>query len=217
MENTNSKALQKILKLLALGENNPSEHEAQAAILKAHALMADHGIDAVSASDHERSYSTERCEHKGGRKFRRNLASIIAPNFRCRSYLSCGQVIFFGRTNDVKIAKEIFEFAYAFAYRESNRLYAEYRKNGKDARGIINSYAIGFTRGLKEKLDAQSTALMIITPQDVHGKYDDLKKELGLRSSTCRLTTSRTNSAVYEQGLADGRVVINGRRLECAS
>ena len=214
---TNSAVIDKIKKLLSLGENNPNENEAQAAILKAHELMAKHGIDAVNISDQDISYSTESCQHKGDRKFRRNLASIIAPNFRCHYYLSGGIVTFFGRTNDARIAKEVFEYAYAFAYKESNRLYAEYRKRGLNAHGIVNSYAIGFVRGLMEKLGAQSTALMVITPPDVHSEYEDVKKKLGLRTSRSRLATSRGNRLVYDRGLADGRAVMNGRRMEPAS
>jgi len=217
MENTDSKIIDKIQKLLALGANNPSENEAQAAILKAHELMAEYGIDSVIIGEQDISYSTESCEHKGNRKFRRNLANIIATNFRCHNYTSNGNVTLFGRTDDVKIAKEVFEYAYAFAYKESSRLYAEYRKSGKDARGIVNSYALGFIRGLKEKLDAQSTALMIITPPDVDDEYDKVKKELGLRTTSFTLSTSRANGAVYNRGLADGRSVMNGRRLEAAS
>jgi len=216
MDNTDTKTIDKIKKLLALGERNPNENEAQAAILKAHQMMADHGISAVNTED-DISYSTERCEHKGDRKFRRNLAAIIAPNFRCHNYLSAGQVVFFGRSNDAKIAKEAFEYAYAYAYRESNRLYAEYRKRGLNAHGIVNSYALGFICGLKEKLDAQSTALMVITPPDVHSEYDELGKRLGFRTSRFSLTASRVNNAAFGQGLADGRTVMNGRRLESAS
>ena len=49
---------------------------------------------------------------------------MIAPNFRCKNYFSDEQVVFFGRSGDAKIAKEGFEYAYNFAHRESNRLYA---------------------------------------------------------------------------------------------
>jgi hypothetical protein len=216
MDVTNVKIIDKIKKLLALGDHNPNENEAQAAILKAHALMAAHGISAVS-TDEDISYSTEKCEHKGDRKFRRNLAAIIAPNFRCHNYLSGGRVTFFGRSNDAKIAKEAFEYAYAYAYRESNRLYAEYRRSGQDARGIVNSYAIGFVHGLKEKLDAQSVALMVITPPDVEDEYKALSKKIGMRMRRSNLSTSRTNRAVYNRGLADGRTVMNGRKLESAA
>ena len=215
MENTDSKIIDRIQKLLALGSNNPNENEAQAAILKAHEIMAEYGIDAIDAGA-DISYATETCEHKGDRKFRKNLANIIASNFRCHNYNYNGKVTIFGRKNDARIAKEAFEYAYSFAYKESNGLYAEYRGRGLNARGIVNSYALGFIRGLKEKLDAQSTALMIITPPDVNDEYAKKHKELGLRTKTITLSTSKANRFVYDRGLADGRTVMNGRRLESA-
>jgi hypothetical protein len=213
MENSDSKIVDKILKLLALGKNNPNESEAQAAILKAHELMAEFGIDAIAADDEKITYSTEKCEHKGDRKFRRNLAYIIASNFRCQNYLYNGQVTLFGRTSDVSIAKEVFEYAYSFAYKESNRLYADCRRGGLNAKGVVNSYALGFLSGLKEKLDAQSTALMVIMPPDVIDEYESVKKELGLRNTTFRLSASRTDIVAYNRGVTDGRTVMNGRRL----
>jgi hypothetical protein len=216
MKNKDSKIMEKILKLLALGESNPNENEAQSAILKAHELMAEHGIDSLSPGEEDISYSTEACEHKGNRKFRRNLANIIAENFRCRNYTYNGRVTLFGRTNDVRIAKETFEYAYSFAYRESNRLYNDCRRGGINSQGVVNSYAIGFLRGLKEKLDAQSTALMVVTPPDVHDEYATLKEKLGLRSSNIRLTASRTDMMALNRGISDGRTVMNGRRLEAA-
>ena len=211
------KIIDKIKKLLALGEGNANENEAQSAILKAHELMAQHGISTTDIGDEEISYSTEPCEHKGDRKFRKILAHIIAGNFRCHSYFYNGRVTLFGRSNDVRIAKEAFEYAYRYAYRESNRLYNEYRKRGLNARGIVNSYAIGFIRGLKEKLDAQSTALMVIVPPDVGSKYEEMKKRFGMKVSSARLSTSRTNRSVYDRGIVDGRTVMNGRRLDSSS
>ena len=214
MDNTN-KVMEKIKKLLSLGENNPNENEAQSAILKAHELMAEHGIHSVSTEENI-TYTKEFCIHKGNRKFRRNLASIIAPNFRCKNYTSNGRIAFFGRSTDAGIAKEVFEYAYSFAYKESNRLYNEARKQGRASDGIVNSYAIGFIRGLKEKLDAQSTALMVITPPDVKKEFDDYGKQIGMRTSRCNLTTSKINNSAYNSGLSDGRTVMNGRRLETA-
>ena len=211
----NDKIIDKIRKLLALGENNPNQIEAEAAILKAQALMAEHDIHSVS-TDEQISYSKEFCVHQGNRKFRRLIANVIAPNFKCRYYLNNGKVVFFGRATDAKIAKEVFEYAYSYAYKESNHLYNEARKRGYASNGVVNSYALGFVRGLKEKLDAQSVALMVITPPDVQTEYDALCEQEGMRKSHFKVTVSRTDATAYNQGLADGRTVMNGRRLESA-
>ena len=208
--------IQKVIRnLFERAESTHSQNEAEQAILKAHELMAKHGIQSVVAED-EIKYSEERCKHPGNRKFRRNLASIIAPNFKCKYYNSRNQIIFFGRETDVKIAKEVFEYAYSFAYRETNRICRELRANHFDTTGITNSYALGFIRGLKEKLGEQSTALMVIVPPDVNDKFDVMGKERGFRTGHFKLTVAKGGYAgsVYNKGLADGRTVMNGRRLD---
>jgi hypothetical protein len=215
METANSKIIEKIRKLLSLGACNPNENEAQAAILKAHALMAEYGIDMVSAEEQAPSYTKRYCTHKGNRKFRKNLASVIAPNFRCETFFHNGQVVFFGRSGDAAIAGEVFEYAYRFAYKESNRMYAQLRREGFSGEGVINSYAIGFICGLKEKLDEQSTALLVVVPADVADEYADMAK--GWRTSTFRLAAGNGgNRDAYERGRADGRAVMNRRMLEPA-
>jgi hypothetical protein len=217
MENTDSKIIDKILKLLALGKDNPNENEAQEAILKAHAIMAEYGIDAIEAGSGESvSYSTEFCNHRGNRQFRKLLSYVIATNFRCKNYYHGGQVVFFGRSGDAKIAKEIFEYAYSFAYKESSRLSAKFRRKGRNTYGVIDSYAIGFISGLKEKLGEQSTALMIITPPDVKEKYSEMSKGWKMDRTRLSVSNSSAGNMAYNQGLTDGRTVMNGRRLESA-
>jgi hypothetical protein len=211
--------IQKVVRnLFERAESTHSQNEAEQAILKAHELMAKYGITAAAAED-EIKYGEEAVKHPGNRKFRRNLANIIAPNFKCKVYISKKQLHFFGRDADVKIAKEVFEHAYSFMYRETNRMCRELRGNHFNATGITNSYALGFLRGLKEKLDEQSTALMVIVPPDVNEKFDDIGKARNFRSSKTKLTVQKGGYAgsVYNQGLSDGRTVLNGRRLDKAT
>jgi hypothetical protein len=215
MEKQDSKIMDKIRKLLSLGENNKNENEAQAAILKAQELMAEHGIDVVSADEQKIDYAEERCEHRGNREFRKRLSSVIAANFRCKNYFLGGQVIFFGRSGDAKIAREVFEYAYSFAYKESNRVLAQTRREGCPGEGVINSYAVGFIQGLKEKLGEQSVALMIVTPPDVKEKFEDMTKGWKKDKSILKLANGG-NYAAFNRGLNDGRAVMNGRRLEAA-
>ncbi len=215
MENTDSKIMDKIRKLLSLGENNKNENEAQAAILKAQELMAEHGINTVATEDQNISYAKEFCEHRGNREFRKMLSSVIAVNFRCKNYYHGGQVVFFGRSSDAKIAREVFEYAYSFAYKESNRVMAQTRRDGFRGDGVINSYAAGFILGLKEKLGEQSTALMIVTPPDVKDKYAEMSKGWKQDNSSFKLA-SGGNYKAFNQGLNDGRTVMNGRKLKAA-
>ena len=136
-----------IRSLLAKAESTHSEHEAHAAILKAQELMAKYGISSLSAEEGHQ-YASQGCAHSGDRAFRRQLANVIAPNFRVKFYLSNMQVTFFGREDDVKIAKEVFEYTYKFICRETRRLCRERRNGNMSTEGITNTYALGFCRGL---------------------------------------------------------------------
>ena len=52
--------IERIQKLLTLGSNNPNQNEAESAIMKAHRLMAQHGIqgDDLESPRREFSYTT---------------------------------------------------------------------------------------------------------------------------------------------------------------
>ena len=97
-----------VRKLFAKAASTHSEHEAEAAILKAQELMAKYGIQ-DAGEENDIKYITLTCKHTGNRSFRRPLAKIIADNFRVKNYLRDMQVTFFGREYDVLIAKEAFE------------------------------------------------------------------------------------------------------------
>ena len=203
--------IQKVIQnLFAKAASTHSEHEAEAAILKAHELMAKYGIKEVS-SEENIPYLTESCTHPGNRSFRRYLANVIAPNFRVKYFLRDMRVTFFGHENDVRIAKEAFEYAYRFANRQAQRLCREKRAKRVDVIGLYNSYTLGFCKGLKEHLDAQSTALLVITPQDVDQKYQELSKNF--KKSSRQMRISQFSQAAYEQGRQDGRSVLSQRQL----
>lgn len=200
-----------VRKLFAKAASTHSEHEAEAAILKAQELMAKYGIQ-DAGEENDIKYITLTCKHTGNRSFRRPLAKIIADNFRVKNYLRDMQVTFFGRENDVLIAKEAFEYTYSFICRESSRICRKMRENLQDTTGVVNSYSMGFCQGLKEKLDAQSVALMVVTPSDVTEKFEELSKDFGRSKYT--VSMAGFSHSVYERGRKDGRDALERRRLE---
>lgn len=216
-KSADSKIIKKIRNLLALGGNNSNMHEARQAILKAHKLMADHGIQSVSV-DEAISHSIEKCDHPGNRHFRKPLAAILAPNFRCKVVLLQNRIAFIGRSTDAQIAKEIFEFAYQFAYGQIKALLKDMRENYLAVNGITDSYSIGFLTGLKEQLDAQSTALMVVVPSDVEKEFEDCRARHKTRNSSAAIRISHDDymRSVHDKGMDDGRSVINRRRLDNA-
>ena len=214
MAMTTEQVIEKIKKALALSQNNPNEHEAKAALLHAQKLMAKYNVS-VEMTEGEESiaYAQEKCVHRYDAAYRKPLAQVIADNFRCKFFYQGGKVVFFGRAVDARIAKEAFEYAYEFAMREGNKLenkaYAEYGT----ARGVHSSYTAGFIVGLKEALEAQCRALIIVTPQDVKDEFKNMSKNWGTARGGFRLNGSFDRDA-YQQGHHDGKTVMNGRRVE---
>lgn len=212
----NEKIIEKIKGLLALGDKsrNCEETEAEAALLKAHELMAKYNVSVEITEEEKISYVHEVCESKWNMGFRKPLARIIADNFRCECYLkgSGGSVVFFGHSTDARIAREVFEFAYSFAMKEGNRCYNKNYQMGRNTRGVFNSYVKGFLKGIEQKLGEQSVALMVVTPPDVKDKYDELSKNFKNGSGGMRDTGFDRDA--YSQGVIDGRTVLNGRKLE---
>lgn len=215
----NNAIVKKIQKLLALADSkrNDSDAEAQAALLKAQQLMAEHGVqmsDVEVDVDEPVSYGLEACEHKGNKGFRCQLAVIIARNFRCKTILlSNKQVAFFGHAADAKIAKSAFEYAYHFAKKQGDACVGQARRNCEDTKNVFNSYVMGFLGGLREKLDKQCQALVLIVPQDVNDKFHDKFPKLSTHKGG--LTSSGSvNFDAYNKGIYDGRACMDARSLK---
>lgn len=210
---TKEQAIEKVKKCLELANGNANENEAQAALLMAQKLMAKYNVNVeVSEGGENISYASEVCVHRYDAAYRKPLARVIADNFRCKYYLTGSKVTFFGRDFDARVAKEAFEYAYEFAMKEGNKLENKaYAENGT-ARGVHSSYTAGFIAGLQDALEAQCTALMIVTPQDVKDEYATMTAGWGKAKGGFKLREFDKNA--YNQGHEDGRTVLNGRRLE---
>ena len=78
--------IDKVKKLLNLADKdkNNSDAEAEAALLMAQKLMAEHDISIDETSADKIAYANEECKHKWNMGFRKLLAQILANNFRCK-------------------------------------------------------------------------------------------------------------------------------------
>lgn len=206
------KVIGTITKLLELSKNNPSEEEAQSALLKAQELIAKHNVHVESSDAEVITYSQEICNSKWNMGFRKPLAKVISDNFRCRYYLYNGSIVFLGRSYDAKIAKDAFEYAYEYAMKEANKMYNKAYSMGLETKGVFNSYTLGFIRGMSEKFGEQCTALKIVTPQDVHDKFEQMTKDW--KTAKGGMEISNLNRSVYEEGRRDGKSAVNGRQIE---
>ena len=214
MAMTTEQAIEKIKKCLALANDNGNENEAKTALLQAQKLMAKYNISIeMTETEEQVAYAQEECVHRYDAAYRKPLARVIAENFRCKFFYRGGKVVFFGRDFDARVAREAFEYAYEFAMKEGNKLErAAYEKYGT-ARGVHSSYTAGFIAGLKSALEAQCTALMIVTPPDVKEQFAEMSAGWGTARGGFRLTSNIDGDA-YRRGHHDGRTVMNGRRVE---
>lgn len=212
------KILNKIKNLLDMANNNPNENEALAAALKAQELMAKYNIelDQLDEKKETREIVTEIYRQSGKhemRKWKIGLASIIANNFRCKTFFLGRQndVAFYGFKEDAKIALQVFTFLYETGNKLAVRYYNKCKKEGSSTQGVMNTYLVGFRDGVAEVLGKQCTALMIVTPKEVVESYEEMSKDF--RSMTTRMNISGDQNA-YSDGKTDGRDMASARSIE---
>lgn len=154
MENM-EKILNKIKNCLDLTNNNPNENEAITAALKAQELMAKYNIELDQVEDagkEEREISEEMFECSD--KWKVKLANIIAKNFRCKVYfMNRLNVVFYGYKEDAKIALQVFKYLYTVGNKFANTCYYNCKKEGKETKGVKNTYLVGFCDGVASVLE----------------------------------------------------------------
>lgn len=184
-------------KLMALSENNNSLEEAKTAAIKAQAILAKFSI-----SNAELTLQETRVAHsvvtEWGRiaLWRKALASVIAPNYRCFWYLQTRDgesiIMFVGLEDEVRLAKEVFKTLESQILDAWNAQEQERRKNrlqglvaGKynmlasHSNGTKNDFIFGFLEGLRESFkgsirDNQYYIVMSLSPI-VRKEFDRLR------------------------------------------
>ena len=211
---SNEKIIEKIKNLLDLAGNNPNEHEAMAAALKAQELMAKYHIDSSEVEGQELTEEIIESELfvGSGDKWKFRLASVIATNFCCKVYYKGKEIIvFYGHKKDAEIATQVFRFLFETGNKLADRCYYEYYKKGLPTKGVKNQYLVGYCDGIKQVLGRQCTALMIVTPKEVTEGFEEMTKNFKTFKSTLSV---RADHKVYEKGRTDGVSTANARSIE---
>lgn len=213
------KIIETIKKCLALASNNPSEEEARAAALKAQQLLVKYNIALADVEEVEKQAEeiTEEAVWfkdvvKGvARAWKYQLADIVGRNFRCKHF-------FYGHSTDAVAAAEVFKYLFAMgdrmADRAMRRVLRQYHSKGESAKvsGIYNSWVKGFLAGLKSSFDAQSTALMVVVPEDVKEQY--AIRSAGFGHMNAGMRDTGMDAEAYEEGKRVGRDAMAQRSLE---
>ena len=214
------KIIENIKNLMDLANNNPNENEALAAALKAQQLMAKYNVHMENL---ERDEPEERITKKvfdgsnytGNRKWRPILARVIAQNFRCKYYLSLDCIVFYGYENDAEIALNVFKMLISVGTKLSQKEYYERKKNGLSTKGVMNAFLLGFCDGVKEVLDKQCTALMIVTPKKVEEDFQAMISGDGWRTKITKISSNH-DGEIRNRGRIAGREAISSRNIAMA-
>lgn len=146
------------------------------------------------------------------RKWRYTLSNIIAKNFCCKTYsINRDAIAFYGYEKDAKIAVEVFKFLFETGNKLANRYYLKCKKEGKETKGVLNTYLTGFCDGIKEVLDKQCTALMIVIPKEVEEAYAEHSKGFRRISNSLKISS---DGRAYSEGKTDGKATATARGIE---
>lgn len=210
---TDKNIISKIEKLLALAGNNPSEAEAQAAMLKAQKLMAEHNLDMAQFKDHPQEKKEAVVEYFKGyhnTSWAISLAMVICNNFRCNLLRASGYgLVFVGLKEDVAICKAVFTFAADTLDKNMMKLRRQYRKQGLSTEGISGDYALGFIAGLKakyrEQVEKNNWGLILVKDALVEQKTKDIinpNKKAHLGKGKLKASG---NHELFTKGYLDGK------------
>ena len=211
------KVIKKIKNLMDLAGNNPNENEAIAASLKAQELLAKYKISLTDTEGDFREQEIITAEANlrsdSGKKWKAYLAPIIAKAFYVKNYRCGHRIFFYGYSKDVEIATKVYQTLFVIGNKGARQIYYKCRKEGKPTKGVMNAYLVGFVEGVREALEKQSTALMVITPREVEQGFIEWGKAHGTKERAITIKHS-SNSKIKEKGRFDGRSSVEKRTIE---
>jgi hypothetical protein len=207
------KVLEKIQKLFSLSGNNPSTKEAQSALLKAQALMAQYNLDKseLGVKEEQISYKVVPSKRKKTFQYELYIANIIAKNMKCKiiQYSERGtrktDTRVYGYESDAEMAVQ----SIVFAIQAAEDLWLHHKNihniggNKAYTHAYKNDYMNGFVEGLKTKFEeqVQEKALIVVVPDAVIKHVD---YELNPRTVK-RYQKSSGSTQAQSAGYRDGR------------
>ncbi|GED69412.1 hypothetical protein BRE01_31140 [Brevibacillus reuszeri] len=221
----NENILRKVRKALALASNNPSEQEAQSAMLMAQRVLAEHGLSIQdvqeSENEQEKNVIHEHATEYGKTIWwKKRLSAIVAENFRCFSYINkrsnASQIRFVGLDSDVSLAIEIFKFACETIQYHLSKYRQELKESGYrkvEVTYMGNDYLKGYLRGLdqkfKEQVEKNNWGLVLVKDALVVQEHESMN----LKKSKPTGASFGGNNGAYERGFTDGKSFDSSRKM----
>lgn len=212
---THEDVISKIQNLFNVTEKNgASKNEAIAAALMAQRLISKYDVKEDELFAQESYEVIEVSSEPVYRKFKIQLAMIIAQNYRCRVWIdkvgrkSCA--VFVGRSIDANAAALIYNRLYDCVNEYANSESIKYRGMGRGLYGgYYNSAATAFMDGIRAELEKQCKELMLVRPKQVDEVFN--KKTRGWKK--CDSSLSSFGYVNYEAGVQAGRDAVRAGRL----
>ena len=210
---TRETIIERIKKLLSMTtDRGATEAEALQAALMAQKLISENHIEKHELMEkiNHQNITQVSTNINTSRNFGKQLASIVARNFRCFAYLDIdNSPVFYGYEMDAEAARLTFEMLYKVGNRLANKAAREQKQRLGTSRGAYNSFAMGFLRGVDDELSVQTQALMLVIPKTVKESFDEFSKGF---VSTSR-TYMRGHHGYYEDGRSAAKNVISSHRM----
>lgn len=222
----NENIIKKVRGLLALSRDHKSDEESQSAFLKAQKLMIKYQLSDLDVGDYEADeiLRTMAKVHVTVPKklfwWERQLANIIARNFRCKNFITSTymkkRVTFFGYGGDLELAKEMYILAYEVILQHSkDYVKAFYKETGIDrdryyTESVKVSYMNGFLDGLDDRFKEQVAMLrqdyplMVLVPEEVENAYMEMSEDWG---NTKFSIPNATVARAYDTGKQEAKAV----------
>lgn len=222
------KVIDVIKKLFALAGNNPNQEEANAAMAKAQAMLAKHGLseEEIKIQEETDTADEEHLDFFGKGKldsYIKILSSKIAEHFKCMVYINHfgyhkSRIVLVGMTSDLPIVRETIHFAhsvfnsqYKKYHQEQIRFSGDYqiqKSNGnhyKYTRRLRTDFFRGFIAGMEKTFtDNEKTyALIVKTPFAVVEKM----KSLHLRKGSGSPLRGSGNDDAWARGFKEGQAI----------
>ena len=201
----------KIEKLLAKTvENGCTMAEATSAAKMVQKLIGKYHIELAEIGNEKETVDGETLDVKSIRKWEIRLINVIAGNIRCEAIVSHRYVggninrksfvYIVGLDADRKAVILLYEKLRKIC-KEGMRKEQNYQKSMYGtSKGIADSYGFGFTMAIKNEMEKQAKALVLVKPKEVEEKIHELFPDA--RASRRSI---RCNNHAYESGRNDGR------------
>ncbi|HCM90600.1 MULTISPECIES: DUF2786 domain-containing protein [Vagococcus] len=191
------KIVKKVKGLLAISKDQKNDEESQSAFVLAQKLMIQYNINKIDVEDSE--VSTEIIGEDSVTIYKklfwweRQLAIIIAENFRVKNFISSKRlsgsmhqkrkIVFYGMEKDLELAKEMYLLAYEIIVFHSKKFINDFYLENDLIReryyteSLKSSYIRGFLIGLDNKFKEQvselrkSYELVVLMPKEVEDAY----------------------------------------------